>query len=199
MLFVIAVYHKLKQTIMRKLSVFNFATLNGYFKGSNGDISWHNHQGEEKEYAEEGAQSDSILLFGRVTYEMMAGYWPSENAKETNPVVADGMNKADKIVFSTTLKKADWNNTKVMSTNIIDGIKELKKQPGKDMTILGSGTVVTQFAEHGLIDEYQIMLNPIAIGDGTSLFKDIKHPLKLKLTQSKVFKSGIVLLCYAPA
>ena len=139
---------------------------------------------------------DSILLFGRVTYEMMEGYWTTSMALDNDPIVAAGMNKSEKIVFSRTMKKAEWNNTKLINDNIIDEIKKLKQTPGKDMAILGSGSILTQFAEHGLIDEYQFMVDPVILGEGTSIFKGIKHKLDLKLTQSRTFKSGVVLLCY---
>ena len=146
---------------MGKLSVFNFITLNGFYKGTNNDISWHRHGTEENEFASEGLKSDSMLLFGRVTYQMMAGYWPTPMAAQNDPTVAEGMNSSEKIVFTRTLKKAEWNNTRIISDNVIEEVKKLKKN-GKDMTILGSGSIVTLFAEHGLIDEYQIMVDPVA-------------------------------------
>jgi dihydrofolate reductase len=183
---------------MRRLTVFNFVTLNGYFKGPKGDISWHQHGAEENEYAVEGLRSGSTLLFGRVTYEMMASYWPTPDAIKNDPVVAAGMNHADKIVFSRTLKKAEWNKTRLMKDNIVEEIKKMKQLPGTDMTLLGSGSILTQFAEQGMIDEYQIMVDPVVLGDGTSIFKNIKHKLDLKLTKTRIFKSGVVLLCYQP-
>jgi dihydrofolate reductase len=185
---------------MGKLSVFNFATLNGYYKGLRGDISWHKHGAgeEEKEFAAEGAKSESILLFGRITYEMMASFWPTPEAAKMDPVVAEGMNKSDKIVFSRALKKADWKNTRVVKNNMLEEIKKLKELPGKDMTLLGSGSILTQLAEAGLIDQYMFMIDPIALGDGTPLFKNMKGQLNLKLTKTRTFKSGVVLLVYEP-
>lgn len=188
---------------MRKVTVFNFVTLNGYYKGPNGDISWHQHnahnpEDEESEYAMEGIQSDSTLLFGRVTYEMMAGFWPTPNALKSAPAMAEGMNKADKIVFSRTLKKAEWNNTRLVNTDMLEEIKKMKQQTGKDMTVLGSGSIITQLAEQGLIDAYQFMIDPVALGDGTPIFKSIGHQLNLKLTDTRIFKSGAVLLSYQP-
>ena len=98
---------------MGKLSVFNFMTLNGYFKGLNDDIAWHKHGNEEEgEFAADGAQSDSIILFGRKTYEMMAGFWPTPDAIRNMPAVAEGMNKSEKIVFSRTLKIANYVKSK---------------------------------------------------------------------------------------
>jgi len=183
---------------MRKVIVFNFVTLDGYFKGPKEDISWHRHGAEENEYAAEGLKSGNMLLFGRVTYEMMASYWPTPVAIKNDPIVAAGMNNADKIVFSRTLKKAVWNNTRLVKDNIVEEIKKMKQLPGKDMTLLGSGSILTQFAEQGLIDEYQIMVDPVVLGDGTPIFKNIKHKLDLKLTRTRTFKSGVVLLCYQP-
>jgi dihydrofolate reductase len=183
---------------MRKLTVFNFVTLNGYFEGPKIDISWHRHGAEENEYAAEMLKSGGTLLFGRMTYEMMASYWPTPDAIKNDPIVAAGMNNADKIVFSRTLKKVEWNNTRLVKDNIVEEIKKIKQLPGKDMTVLGSGSILTQFAEQGLIDEYQIMVDPVVLGDGTPIFKNIKHKMDLKLTRTRIFKSGVVLLCYQP-
>jgi dihydrofolate reductase len=183
---------------MRKLTAFNFITVNGYFKGPEGDISWHKHDAEENEYAVEMLKTGNMMLFGRVTYEMMASYWPTWNAIKNDPIVAEGMNNAEKIVFSTTLQTAGWHNTSLLKENMEKEIRKMKQEPGKDMTILGSGSIVTQFAEHGLIDEYQIMVNPVVLGDGIPLFKNIKHTLHLKLTGRRTFKSGTVLLNYQP-
>jgi len=183
---------------MRKLSVFNFMTLNGYYKGPDEDISWHKHQvtEEENEFAKTGAQSGSVLLFGRVTYEMMSSYWPTPMALEQNPGVAEGMNRSEKIVFSRTLQAADWNNTTLVKDDMIAAVKKLKQQEGAPLTILGSGSIVTQLAAHGLIDEYQFMVDPVALGSGTPIFNGLQQVLHLQLTHSRAFKSGIVLLGY---
>jgi len=184
---------------MAKLSVFNFVSLDGYYKDANNKTEWHTHGGEEEgKFSEEGAQSGSILIFGRVTYDMMAGFWPSPMAHDMFPKVAAGMNKAEKIVFSKKMKKADWQNTKVISNDIVAEMKKLKKTATHDLTILGSGSIVAQFAEAGLIDTYIFMVDPIAIGNGTSIFKGLKHPLNLKLASSRAFKSGAVLNTYEP-
>ena len=183
---------------MRKISSFNFTSINGFFKGPNGDISWHKHGPQENEYGKEGAQSGNILLFGRVTYEMMAAFWPTPNAAKMFPEMAAAMNSAEKMVFSNTLKKADWANTSIVKGNIFDEMRKLKQTPGRDMTILGSGSIVTQFAENGLIDEFQFMIDPVALGNGTPLFSNMQQQLNLELVNSRIFKSGVVLLCYKP-
>ena len=183
---------------MKKLSVFNFLTLNGYYKGLSDDISWHRHGGEEADFASEGAQTESTLLFGRKTYEMMANYWPTEQGMKDNPDVADGMNKSQKIVLSTTLKIAAWQNTQIVSKNTMDEVRKLKETGSKDITVLGSGSVVTQLADAGLVDIFQFMIDPVALGEGTPIFKDLAQTLNLKLTDSRIFSSGVVLLTYEP-
>ena len=184
---------------MGRLSAFIFITLDGFLEGAKGDISWHRHGAEENSYAAESLKGGSVLLFGRVTYQMMASYWPTPAAAQDNPTVAQGMNDASKIVFSKTLSRAEWKNTRVLSDNIVEEISKSKQASGgKNMTILGSGTIVSLFAEHGLIDEYQIMVDPVALGRGTPIFKDLTHKLDLTLTQSRTFRSGVVLLSYQP-
>ncbi|OFX24349.1 MAG: dihydrofolate reductase [Bacteroidetes bacterium GWA2_31_9b] len=183
---------------MKNLSAFNFITLNGYLNGPDGDISWHKHGIEENQYAAESLKSGNILLFGRKTYEMMANYWPTPMAMKNDPMVAEGMNNAEKIVFSRTLKKANWKNTKIISDNVVLEIMRLKKLSGSNLTLLGSGSILTLFAENGLIDDYQIMIDPVAISSGTPIFNEIKKPLNLKLTNVKTFMSGVVLLSYKP-
>ena len=184
---------------MRTLLAFNFITLDGYFQGPNRDISWHGHDAEEHEVALEGLRSESTLVFGRVTYELMAGYWPTPQAKKNDPVVADGMNRADKIVFSRTLKTAEWNNTTLVSDDAVTAVAKLKQTPGRDMALMGSGSIVTQLARHGLIDHYELMVNPVALGEGTSIFKGLGRRLNLKLTSTRTFRTGVVLLSYQPS
>lgn len=181
---------------MRKLNAFTFITLNGFYKDASNDISFHQHGEEEGDYSAESLTSGNTLLFGRSTYEMMYSFWPSTMAYQSFPLVAEGMNKAEKIVFSKTLHKADWNNTRILKENIVKEIRTLKQTEGKDMTILGSGSIVRLFSDAGLIDEYQIMLDPIVIGKGTSLFKGLKKTLHLELKHTRTFKSGALLLCY---
>jgi len=183
---------------MGKLRVFNFISLNGYFEGTDRDISWHTHSGEANEYSEKMANLGSTLLFGRVTYELMASYWPTEYAVKNDPIVAEGMNKAEKIVFSRTLNNVEWNNSRLIKENMVDEVKNLKRTEGKDLTILGSGSIVTQLAEHDLIDEYIFMLDPVVLGQGTPIFNGLSHKLNLNLTQTKIFKNGIILLTYQP-
>jgi len=183
---------------MRKLFVFNMVTLNGYFEGPNKEIDWHNVDGECNEYAIDMLNSVDMLLFGRVTFELMASYWPTPDAIKNDPIVAEKMNTLSKIVFSKTLDEVAWQNTKLVRDNIEEETKNMKKQPGKDMVLLGSGSIMSEFAQRGLIDEYRIMVNPVVLGNGKPLFTGIKDRLNLKLTNTRIFKSGNVLLYYRP-
>jgi dihydrofolate reductase len=187
-----------KKYPMRKLTAFNFTTLNGFYKGPNEDIGWHTHDKEELKYSEEMLALNNILLFGRKTYEHMASFWPTAMAMEMFPKVADAMNEAEKIVFSHTHIEAGWKNTQLINGDIAGKVKQLKLSPGKDLTVLGSGSIVNLFTERKLIDEYQVMIDPVAIGKGTTLFSGIKNKLTLELTNVKTFKSGVILLYYKP-
>ena len=183
---------------MRRLTVFNFVSMNGYFKGANEDISWA-HSRPENEYGAEMLKAGDVLLFGRKTYELMVQFWPTPEAMKTAPEIAEGMNKAEKIVFSRTLDQAAWNNTRVMKDNVIENIRELKQSNGPDLTVLGSGNIVNQFADASLIDEFQILIHPIALNQGTPILGELKNNLELKLVTSKMFESGNALLVYQPA
>jgi dihydrofolate reductase len=181
---------------MRTVNVFNFITLNGYYQGVDGDISWHRHGEEESKFSDENSQRGSTLLFGRITYQHMAAFWPTEMAKQRAPVTADGMNKSEKIVFSKTLKKADWQNTRIINDDLVSTVRSLKEESGSPITILGSGSIVSQLAEAGLIDTYGFMIDPVALGDGVPIFKGITRKLELELTSSRVFKSGVIFATY---
>lgn len=183
---------------MRKLIVFNLMTLDGYIAGPDGDISWHNVDEEFQELANAASNSGNTLLFGRVTYELMASFWPTPEAIGTDPVVAAGMNRSEKVVFSRTLQKAGWNNTRLVKDDMTAEVRRLKQQSGKDLTILGSGSIVSQLAQEGLIDEYHVLLNPVVIGRGKTMFEGLKNRLNLKLAVTRKFGNGNILLKYEP-
>ncbi|MEX0852559.1 MAG: dihydrofolate reductase family protein [Bauldia sp.] len=135
-------------------------------------------------------------MFGRIPYELMARYWPTPLAAENDPVVAERMNTLPKVVFSRTLEKATWNNTKLMKGNIAAEVGRMKKAPGPGMVIFGSGTIVAQLADQGLIDEFQIVVNPVALGAGKTMFAGIRKRLDLKRTAVGSFANGNVVLSY---
>lgn len=184
---------------MRKLSMFNSVSLDGYFTDAQNDMSWaHQSDPEWNEFVSGNATGQGTLLFGRVTYEMMAAFWPSPQAAQTMPEMAESMNHYSKVVFSRTLKKPEWNNT-LLKGDLISEVKKMKSGPGTDMVISGSGSIVAQLAQEGLIDEYRIVVSPIALGAGRTLFEGLKKQLRLKLTDSRAFKNGSVYLTYKPA
>jgi dihydrofolate reductase len=186
---------------MRKLIVFNNVSLDGSFVDDNGDMRWA-HQGADDEwnaFVSGNASGDGVLVFGRVTYDLMASYWPTPMAAKNDPVVANRMNAAQKIVFSRTMKEAAWQNTTLIKTDAAKAVAKLKSEPGNDMVVLGSGSLVAALAEKDLIDEYQIVVVPVAIGGGRSLFKGLTKPKRFKLVESRAFKIGNVVLRYVPA
>jgi dihydrofolate reductase len=183
---------------MRKLVVFNNVTLDGYFSGRNGDLSWAkgHTDAEFNSFVADNAKSGGMLLLGRITYELMMSYWPTPQAKQSDPVVAERMNSLPKVVFSRTLDKASWSNTSLVKSDMVAETRKMKSEPGKDMTILGSGSIVSQLAQGGLIDEYQMVVNPVVLGEGRTMFDGIKESLTLKLTKTRTFGNGNVFLCY---
>jgi len=183
---------------MRKIIFQNAISLDGYYEAPNREIDWHNVDAEFNDFAVSFLNTIDTLLFGRLTYQLMADYWPTTDGLKDDPVVAERMNSLSKIVFSKTMKKADWNNTRVFSGNIPDEINKLKQQPGKDIAIFGSSDLAVSFIPFGLIDEFRILVNPVILGNGKPLFKGLKERLKLKLLKTKTFNSGNVLLYYKP-
>ena len=185
---------------MPRLVVFNSVSLDGYFTDKNNDMSWaHKNDPEFNAFSSENAKGGGTLLFGRITYEMMASFWPTPAAKEQMPAVAEGMNNLSKVVFSRTLDQATWKNTKLVKGDPATEVRKMKKASGADMVILGSGTIVSQLAQEGLIDEYQLIVNPIVLGSGRTLFEGVKKRLNLKRTKTRNFGNGNALLCYEPA
>ena len=184
---------------MAKLIVFNLATLDGYFEGPNQDLSWHNVDKEFNEFAIENLNSIGGLVFGRVTCELMAGYWQTKQALENDPIVAAKMNSLPKYVISKTLDKVEWNNSKLIKENAADEIRKLKHSSDKDIDIFGSGKLISSLIGTDLIDEFRIMVNPVILGNGTPLFTNINEKLKLELINTRSFKNGNFLLCYIPS
>src|SRR5437867_1283554 len=145
---------------MRKVFLFNMVTLDGFFEGPNHDIDWHNTDEEFNEFSIAQMNEIGTLLFGRVTYQLMASYWPTQVAVESDPVVAEKMNSTPKVVFSRTLHSAEWNKTR-LARDAAQEITKLKQQDGKDMAIFGSANLLASLIPLGLIDEFRIMVNPV--------------------------------------
>lgn len=149
-------------------------------------------------YIDEQFNNLGAILLGRVTYQMFAGYWPTQGVKDA-PEFAARMNSTPKLVFSRTLEHVnDWSNSRLIKDNIVEEIQALKQQDNKNMVIDGSSGLIHSFTNLGLIDEYRIRLHPVVLGAGLPLFKDIKSTLNLKLVDTKIFPSGVVILHYQP-
>jgi dihydrofolate reductase len=181
--------------------VFNSVSLDGYFTGEGGDISWV-HAGadddEWRDFVSGNAQGGGVLLFGRKTYEMMASFWPTPEAARQMPAVAKAMNQMPKVVFSRSMVEAKWSNTTLVKDDLVGAVRKLKTEPGPGMVIMGSGTIVAQLTAAGLIDEFQLVEVPIVLGRGRTMFEGLKQPVNLRRTNSRTFKNGRVLLCYEP-
>lgn len=183
---------------MRKVTMLNRVSIDGFFAGPNGEIDWFIHDPEVDKAAHEMMRPDTLLL-GRVTYQMFESYWPhvatDPNAPKEARILADELTQMTKVVFSKTLEEVTWENTQLVKGDVAKEVKELKQGEGPDITIFGSGTIVQQLTAEGLIDEYLIVLTPIIVGAGKPLFKDVKE-INLGLLEAREFNSGNVLLHY---
>ncbi len=180
---------------MRRILVKNHMSLDGFFEGPNKEIDWFGFDQEQFDDSVALLNSVDTLLFGRTTYEMMKAYW----AVAPPDPVCGKMNSLPKIVFSSTLQGADWNNTRVVNGDIAEEALRLKQQPGGDMVVLGSGALASLLLERGLVDEYRLYITPIVLGGGHPLFQQISERVNLKLVAQKTFQSGIVMLVYRKA
>jgi dihydrofolate reductase len=183
---------------MRNVVLSVQVSLDGFIARPNGELDWHLVDREVNEYARDLLDSFDTLVFGRATYQVMAYYWPT--ATPDDPVearIAERLNNLPKLVFSRTLKKLEWKNSRLATGGIVEEIRKLKKEPGKDIGI-GGTSIVSALAPLGLIDEYKILVVPVVLGSGKPLFKNIKESISLKLRKTRTFSSGLVLLDYHP-
>jgi dihydrofolate reductase len=188
---------------MRKLYSFMMVTLDGFYEGPNQEFDFWNLDEEFDRFSVAQLHDTDLLIFGRATYEGMASegmasYWPTQGAREDDPVVAELMNSLPKLVVSTTLESADWDNTRLVGGDVAEELTKLKQQPGKDLAVLGSPDLTVSLIGMGLVDELRVMVNPVVLGDGRSLFRSTDRRLDLKLLQTRTFASGNVLLTYRP-
>jgi dihydrofolate reductase len=180
---------------MRKLRVFESISVDGYFTDLDGDMSWA-YAAQDAEFGEwvsGNASAGGELLLGRKTYEMMEAYWPTPLAAQQMPAVAKGMNAATKYVASRTVRPT-WNNTHLLVGDLLDAVGALKESDGPDITLLGSGSVAASLGEAGLVDEYQFVIVPVALGGGRTVFAR-RRPLRL--VSERAFRGGNVVVTYA--
>lgn len=191
---------------MRRIVMFNRVTADGYFAGPDDGLDWVIPEPELDRSATAGMPSADTLLLGRRTYEMFAAFWPHALEKGAphgggmspeHRAMARWLNDATKLVFSRTLSRADWSGSRILCELEPRELAQMKNEPGKDIMVLGSGSIVSQLTEHGLIDEYQIVVSPTLIGSGRSLFRDLPARVKLELVEARAYPSGNVMLRYA--
>jgi dihydrofolate reductase len=185
---------------MRKVISFMHVSLDGFTTGPNGELEWAIVDEELNPYVDGLFRNVDTALYGRVTYLGMQSYWPTvltdPEASPRDLAHAHWVENVSKIVFSTTLSRADWKHSRLVKDHIAEEISALKQQPGLDLMIFGSPRLTHTFIHLGLIDEYRLFLNPIVLGGGIPLFQDIKDPTKLKLLEAKTFQAGVVGLHY---
>ncbi len=182
---------------MRRLSVFNSVSLDGYFTDLRGDMSWANRSDPEWiEYTRSNAKGDGMMLFGRKTYDMMQSFWPTPAATQSMPEVANKMNSAPKIVFSRTLKAASWENTQLVSDDMVERVRKLKLESGPDMLLMGSGEIIAQLTAAKLINQYQVITVPVIIGAGRTMFEGVPERLELERVDSRTFGNGNIVNTY---
>jgi dihydrofolate reductase len=188
---------------MRKIVMFNLISLDGFFAGPKGEIDWHVTDDEFNKFGVEQTRTFGTILFGRITYQLFEDFWPkaAKDPKMSNEdlIIAKIINNIDKIVFSKTLKEIsetpNWKNVRLFREVSPKDVQKLKGKAGKDIVIFGSGTIVQRMTDLRLIDEYRVLVNPVVLGRGKLLFRDVKR-LNLKLVKIRKFKSGNVLLQY---
>ena len=196
---------------MRRIVMFNWVTADGYFAGPDGNLDWVVPDEEHAKAAVEGIPSIDTVLFGRRTYELFEGFWrhaaddasaapdphdPGQRSRE-HRAIAIWLNEMTKLVFSRTLKDVTWRNSRLLRDLDPREIETMKRQPGKDMIVFGSGSIVSQLTQHGLIDEYQFVVCPVLLGSGRPLLSGVSKESRLELLEAKRYQSGDALLRYA--
>ena len=185
---------------MRKLVLFLHQSLDGYCATTKGGLEWIPYNSALEKYAERIVQTVGSPVYGRGTYELMKGYWPGvlkdKTATKHAREHAEWLDRVEKIVFSTTLGRQDWNNTTVISGNVEEEVKRLKEKDGKDLVIFGSPTLARSLMEMNLIDEFQFTISPVILGEGMTFIRSIDREMRLELLDSEEIEGGIVTLHY---
>src|SRR5512138_3140979 len=182
---------------MRKIVVSESMTIDGIFDAETmGQWAAPYYSDERDAFIRELILASDALLLGRKTYDLQAYYWP--NQKTDKYGIADHKNSMPKYVVTSTPLQSQWNNSTVIKQNVVEEVAKLKQQPGKDILIEGSATLVESLAQAGLIDEYNLLVHPAVVGSGRHFFKEGNGLTKLELVDSRPIRLGVVLLRYAP-
>ena len=180
----------------RKVALFMVVTLDGFFDGPNHELLWHHVDADFEDFAAKQLNAADVLLFGRKTYQLMADFWPSDTGKKNSTEIAALMNGMPKIVFSKTLSAPGWQNVRLIKDHAAEEVRKLTAQPGKDLLVLGSNNFSVSLFEMGLVDEVRLMLNPVVLGRGHSIFSGLSQKSELRLAATREFRSGNILLTY---
>ena len=198
-------------TAARRIVAFDWLTADGYFAGRDDNLSWVVPDDEQAKAAAAGIPAADTVLFGRRTYQIFEGFWrkalqdsstapdphrPGQRSEE-HRAIAVWMNNATKLVFSRTLNAVTWNNARLVRELDLDEITALKQRPGKSIMIFGSGSIVSQLTQRGLIDEYQFVVCPVFLGDGRRLLEGTSESVTLDLLETRQYPSGDLSLRYA--
>lgn len=185
---------------MRNIIVTMWVSLDGFIAGPNGEMDWVMVDETMGKYEDDLVSAADTLLLGRVTYESFAGSWPkvpdNPSASEGEKIYARKLNAMRKVVISRTLSTVEWNNSTLLRETMPGEIEQLKQQPGRDIVIYGSASIVQTLTNLGLIDEYQLLVHPVILGSGKPLFTGLNAKQNLKLIETKTFPTGVVLLRY---
>jgi dihydrofolate reductase len=185
---------------MRKLVLFLHTSLDGFVAGTKGEIDWIKVDEDIFEYVGKQTDDADTALYGRVTYQLMEGYWPTAgnqpNASKHDIQHSNWYNRVEKVVASKSMRDSKIANTHIISDNLLEEIIKLKQQPGKNILIFGSPTIAHSLMSDNLIDDYWLFVNPVLLGQGIPLFKGIHDKINLKLMESPIFSSGVIGLHY---
>jgi dihydrofolate reductase len=185
---------------MRKVIFLMHTSLDGLVVGPNGEIDFVAYSPDLESFVHSLHDRTDTAIYGRVTYQMMEGYWPTvltdPNADQAARNHAEWLDKSTKIVVSRTLKSVDWKNTVIIHNNPAEEITKIKQQSGKDLWLLASPTLSQELMREGVIDEYWITVSPVVLGKGRRLFENIDNRINLKLLETKTFSGGAIILRY---
>jgi len=182
---------------MKKIIAVEWLSIDGYFSDANNGTDWFVSDEETWKYLLKIFAAFDTIVLGQVTYEMFATYWPKPHPSDPSPKELIGfMNNSRKVVFSKSMKKAEWNNSVVKKDIVPEEIHKMKQAPGKDIIIFGSGSIVSALTKLELIDEYQFLINPVFLGNGKTIFKSEEAKAKLTFLDAKKFECGNIMLRY---
>jgi len=183
---------------MRRIIVLSYLTLDGFTASKDGGSKWIVWDDGVDEYYKETQREADTIFFGRTTYQSLKDYWSTSKSSGEDAEMIEYINETKKIVFSKSMKTADWNNSEVFEEIVPEEIEAMKKEAGKNIIVIGSGSVVSQLENAKLIDEYRFISIPVVLGKGKPYFENLDDKLELELIETKSFKCGSVLHCYQP-